>query len=89
MRDNLRATIAAEKDELFRALDAASDAQRAVLLEEIAACDSLLKRIGPPCGIVYQIRDQAPRNKPPVKCEAGRQTDSFIRADRRGLRRGL
>ncbi len=89
MRDILRAAIEAEKDNLLRALDGAAHHQRAPLLEEIAACDSLLGRFDPPRGVLYQIRDRAPRKKPIAKREAGPNTDNFAIVDARPIYRGL
>ena len=89
MRDILRAAIAAEKDELLRTLGGLPECQRTPLLEEIAACDTLLGRLGPPRVALYRIRAEAIRTKPLVKRKAGRHTDRLVRADSPPLRRGL
>ena len=89
MRDILWAAIGAEKDELLRTLDGLSEGQSTALLEEIAACDSLLGRLGPPRVVLYQIRDETLRTKPLVKRKAGRHTGQLAKAGARVLHRGL
>ncbi len=89
MRDILRAAIEAEKDNLLRKLGGARSRQRAALLEEVAACESLLGRLGRLCSVLYQIREQPPPNEPLAKREAGRNTDLVATLDPRAIYRGL
>ncbi len=89
MRDILRAAIAAERLKLLQTLRDESGGQRPELVDDIAACDSLLGRLGPARVVLYRIRGEVLRTGPLVKCRAGPDTDPFARAGARALDRRL
>jgi hypothetical protein len=89
VRDILRAAILAERNLLFQVLERSLAGQNATLLEEIAACDSLLERIGPARTALHRIREDTLRVRLPVKRKSGRRTGSICGAGARGLAKQL